>query len=78
VGLGQLIGFVDGLKEGAQVTLEGYVFTPQRDTKIRFFRVGKLTFNGKEYGGLSPAFREPDGGRQGQFPPNTRHYHHYL
>jgi hypothetical protein len=78
LGLGQLIGFVDGLKEGAQVNLEGSVFTPREDTKIRFLWAGKLTFNSREYGGLSFAFREPESGRQGPFLPNTRHNHHFL
>jgi hypothetical protein len=30
-GLGQLIGFVDGLKEGAAVTLQGTVWVPERE-----------------------------------------------
>jgi hypothetical protein len=79
LGLGQLIGFVDGLKEGARVNLEGYTFSPQRDTKTQFLWVEKLTFNGREYKGLSFAFRESEPGeRQRQLPPNMHHYHHYL
>jgi hypothetical protein len=72
LGLDKLIGFVDGLKEGASVTLEGTVFTPGANTPVRFLWAGKLSFNGKEYGELSPAFREPESGRQQQPPPANR------
>jgi hypothetical protein len=64
LGLDRLVGFVDGLKEGARVSLEGYVFTPRQDTNVRILRAEKLSFNGKEYDGLSPLIRSPDpGGR---------------
>jgi hypothetical protein len=72
LGLDKLIGFVDGLKEGAPVTLEGTVFTPQGDTAIRFLWAGKLTFNGKEYEGLSPAFRNPESGTRRSSPDFSR------
>jgi hypothetical protein len=78
LGLDKLIGFVDGLKEGARVSLEGYVIAPRGDTKIRFFRAGKLTFNGKEYGDLSPAIRELEGRRQERFSQDARHCHRFL
>jgi hypothetical protein len=44
-------GFIDGLKEGASVTLEGYE-VPVRFTEEdagKGFRVTKMTLNGKEY-----------------------------
>jgi hypothetical protein len=63
LGLGRLIGFIDGLKEGAEVTLEGFVRTGRRDEKIRYLLVNKLGINGREYNDLAPAFpREGPGG----------------
>jgi hypothetical protein len=54
-GLGRLVGFIDGLKEGAQVSLEGYASAPaiegQRD---RTFYPVTLTLNGKNYEVGSP------------------------
>jgi hypothetical protein len=49
-GLERFIGFIDGLKEGAQVVIEGYVSPPSREgvTEKLLFPV-KLTLNGKEY-----------------------------
>ena len=48
--LERYIGFIDGLKDGAQVTLEGYVSAPSIEgaTERLFFPV-KLTLNGKTY-----------------------------
>jgi len=48
-GLNRFTGFIDGLKEGARVTVEGYALTPTDATKNGFFRVTKLTLNGKDY-----------------------------
>jgi hypothetical protein len=49
-GLERFVGFIDGLKEGAQVTLEGYA-APARveGQKERLFHPVKLTLNGKTY-----------------------------
>jgi hypothetical protein len=49
VGIDRLIGFVDGLKEGAPVTLEGYAFPGPEDTDPRYLRVFSMSFNGKDY-----------------------------
>lgn len=46
---GHLYGFIDGLKEGAQVKLEGYENTLPIAPNYSFFRVTKLTLNGKDY-----------------------------
>ncbi|MDR2402516.1 MAG: hypothetical protein LBD78_00620 [Spirochaetaceae bacterium] len=56
VGLGRLIGFVDGLKEGAVVTLEGFVRTDRENSKVHYLQVDKLTIDGKEYDGLAQDF----------------------
>ena len=49
-GLSRFVGFIDGLKEGAQVSLDGYATAPaiegQRD---RVFYAVSLTLNGKNY-----------------------------
>jgi hypothetical protein len=50
-GLQRFTGFIDGFKEGASVTLEGYevpVRFPEEDAGKRF-SVTKMTLNGKEY-----------------------------
>jgi hypothetical protein len=86
LGLQRLIGFIDGLKEGASVTLEGFVVTPPRaqnrqtgpaadDTEARFLLAQKLIINGREYDELSPAFpdREPGENRRHFQPKGERH-----
>ncbi|MFP3089568.1 hypothetical protein LQZ21_04495 [Treponema sp. TIM-1] len=57
MGIDRLIGFVDGLREGAPVTLEGYEFPLPAAPEYRFLRVLKLSFNGKDYD-LSPGLRQ--------------------
>jgi hypothetical protein len=43
-------GFIEGLKEGATVTLEGWgLKNPQPDENTGFLRISKLTLNGKDY-----------------------------
>jgi len=54
-GISQLIGFIDGLKEGAQVTFEGVATTSPSDNSIKFLSPSKLTINGKVYELASPA-----------------------
>jgi hypothetical protein len=48
-GLQRLIGFVDGLKEGASVRLEGSATAVPLNSNAKFLWVTKLTFNGKTY-----------------------------
>jgi len=48
-GIHRLTGFVDGLKEGAQVTVEGLALSRLKDNSIKFLRPAKLTLNGKTY-----------------------------
>ncbi|MDR2796826.1 MAG: hypothetical protein LBB80_00600 [Treponema sp.] len=48
LGIERFIGFIEGLKEGATVTIEGYSrSSPSGD--FRFLRATKLTLNNKEY-----------------------------
>jgi hypothetical protein len=56
-GLDRFVGFIDGLKEGARVSLEGAAYQLPNDPKAKILRVSKLTLNGKDYD-LSPAGEE--------------------
>jgi hypothetical protein len=58
-GISQLIGFIDGFKEGAQVTFEGVVTTSPGDKNIKYLRPSKLTINGKVYDLMSPVSPSP-------------------
>jgi hypothetical protein len=48
LGIERFIGFIDGLKEGVNVTIEGYAWASQK-ADSRFLRAAKLTLNNKEY-----------------------------
>jgi len=48
-GVNRLVGFIDGLKEGAQVTVEGSAITSRNDSKLKVLRLSTLTLNGKSY-----------------------------
>jgi hypothetical protein len=49
IGLNSVAGFIDGLKEGAQVTFNGVALTNKLSERTKLLRVSKLTFNGKDY-----------------------------
>ncbi|MDR2246013.1 MAG: hypothetical protein LBE17_04960 [Treponema sp.] len=55
-GLNRLVGFIDGLKEGAAVTLEGAARPLPGNGEHRVLLVSKLEINGKTYGNLSHRF----------------------
>jgi len=57
-GLDRYVGFIDGLKEGAQVTLEGYAMSSPRNDKIKSLQVQKMTLNGKDYELARPQQRQ--------------------
>ncbi|MDR0583750.1 MAG: hypothetical protein LBG57_05290 [Treponema sp.] len=48
-GLLRYTGFIDSLKDGAQVRLEGAATSTLQDAKIKVLRVSKLTIGGKDY-----------------------------
>ena len=52
MGLNHLVGFIDGLKEGAAVTLEGAARAVPLSEGSFVLMVNKLTLNGKEYSNL--------------------------
>jgi len=54
-GISQLIGFIDGFKEGAQVTFEGVVTSSSSDRNVKYLSPSKLTINGKDYDLSAPA-----------------------
>jgi len=73
-GLGRFVGFIDGLKEGAQVSLEGYVAAPRAEgQKDRLFHPITLALNGKNYEVGSPFAGNMTRGRYEQ---NKRHEQH--
>jgi len=64
MGIQRLIGFIDGLKEGASVKLEGEAFEVPLAPEYLHLRATKLTFNGKDYD-LSTGFGRMGGGMMG-------------
>jgi hypothetical protein len=52
MGLNRLVGFIEGLKEGADVTLEGYARSQPYNSGSFVLMVTKLSLNGKEYSNL--------------------------
>jgi len=67
-----LFGLVDGLKEGAKVTIEGKSMGGQRDSNVMFLIPSKLTFNGKTYEDLEPPVFRMGQGKDGQGRPGPR------
>ena len=45
----RLVGFIEGLKEGATVKVEGVASAPLMNANALFLRVSKLTVGGKDY-----------------------------
>jgi hypothetical protein len=66
-GLHHLVGFIDGLKEGARVNLEGQAITSPQDSTVKYLRPAKMTFNGKTYDLARPAPLVPLNHRGGHF-----------
>ena len=48
-GLMRYVGFIDGIKEGSQVTIEGNAISRQADAKTKVLSAQKLTIGNKEY-----------------------------
>ena len=75
-GLNRFVGFIDGLKEGAAVTLEGKAVSVPQNEKLKFLMVEKMTLNGKEYDLAPPRPNaEQDRGNRKNHPmhPQRRH-----
>jgi len=70
-GLNRLVGFIDGLKEGAQVSLDGFASAPTIEgQKDRLFQAVTLTLNGKKYSVGSPDAGNMASGRNGNVKGN--------
>ncbi|GAB1484562.1 hypothetical protein MASR2M78_33800 [Treponema sp.] len=65
-GLNRLVGFVDGLKEGSNVKLEGAAIALPMAPEYMHLRVTKLSFNGKDYDLSQANGRGMMGGRGAQ------------
>jgi len=53
--ISRLAGFVDGLREGAQVTIEGSAMASRRDSSLKFINPTQLTLGGRSLDLTSPA-----------------------
>ena len=80
-GINRLIGFVDGLKEGAAVTVEGNSISMQKNENEKILLAEKLTFNGKDYELRSHSQRfmpdQRNRGRHNMFPMQHNHQRNY-
>jgi hypothetical protein len=48
-GINRLVGFVEGLNEGAYVSVEGWAITSPRDDSLKILRSTTLTMDGRSY-----------------------------
>jgi hypothetical protein len=71
-GLQRYAGFIDGLKEGARVSLEGSAYALPSDAKAKFLRVSKLSLNGKDYDLAPVTLAPPNASRK--TVPQVRQY----
>ncbi|MDR0723472.1 MAG: hypothetical protein LBF75_11920 [Treponema sp.] len=71
LGIERFIGFIEGLKEGATVTIEGYS-RASPSTEFRFLRATKLTLNNKEYDLVPPEQRLSQVRPDFSYPPPRR------
>jgi hypothetical protein len=77
-GISRLIGFIDGLKEGAQVTIEGLATTSSGNRSIKLLRATKLTINGKVYELSPPELTLPSPPTFPHNPGDPRLYNYRL
>jgi hypothetical protein len=72
-GINRLVGFIDGLKEGAQVTIEGAALSSPRESSFKFLRPSKLTMSGKTYDLSRPEGFNGFMGPWGQMPRHNNY-----
>jgi len=48
-GIGRLAGFIDGLQEGAYVSIEGYAINSPQDETVKFLRPVTLSLDGRTF-----------------------------
>jgi hypothetical protein len=57
-GLKRYVGFIDSLKDGASVKLEGSALSRSSDAQTKVLMISKLTIGGKEYDLGRPSLRD--------------------
>jgi hypothetical protein len=67
-GIRPLAGFVEGLKEGAAVTIEGTVLPARRSGGYELLRAQKLSLDGKDYDLPRLSRHRPDFAGESRFP----------
>jgi hypothetical protein len=73
-GLLRYAGFIDSLKDGVPVKIEGFAAASPRDSGVKFLRPEKLTVGGKDYDLSHPALPEPAPmWPRGRMPRGGRH-----
>jgi len=79
LGLNRYVGFIDTLKDGAKVTLEGNAITSPQNANNKVLTVSKLTVGGKDYDLARPALnpqnrlnQQTPGQPRMQMPMNPR------
>ena len=70
-GLHRHVGFIDGLREGAAVTIEGNAFAVPDNENAKFLLVQKLTIGGNDYD-LAPNFTRPRQNTPQNRPPQNQ------
>ncbi|MDR2111308.1 MAG: hypothetical protein LBP32_08385 [Spirochaetaceae bacterium] len=75
LGIDRLTGFIDGLTEGAAVTLEGFTSAIPEAPEYRYLRVTKLTFGGKDYDLSAPFHPRKAGPWNSAHGQRTRRYY---
>jgi len=81
-GLNRLVGFVDGLREGAFVTIEGTARTSRNDNSLKFLMPSKLDLGGRNYELARPQefyrmwSQIPQRDSQRQQAPHRFHHNH--
>jgi len=75
-GINRIVGLNEGLKEGAQITVEGMAITNPNDSNLKFVRASKLTLNGKGIEVLPPQERRYY--QKGWYPPHGLKGHHSM
>ena len=74
MGLNRYIGFIDSLRHGARVNLEGTAIINPRDANTRYLLVSKLTIDGRDYDLERPwhTWRNDPPRQNRQMPHNRR------
>ena len=67
----RLTGFIDGLKEGVQVTVDGHAIASAQDSNLKYLHPTKLTLGGKSYDLTPPVSSFRQNNRQFSPPQGT-------